>query len=466
MIPVASIAPSRSLPTWRLVAWLLGWASILGCLPAAAEGLAPDETPVSVIQIPIELDLGPLFAAAETALPTQAGPWPGSERRHGFDVRYQAWRGPLQLAMRGPVLEARAHVRYRLQARKGLIGGLGLSASCGVDEPPRQALVGVLARLDWAPDWTLHPRFRVLPTRPLDACEVTLADIDVTPLIAGAFESRMESALRDGMKGLAPRLAGIRAEAERVWRSAQVPREVTPGLWLRARPVAVALGPLEGQGARLSTVLAVSARLTLGSEAGEPASATPLPYLMRYRPISPGLRFELGLELDYGAVSTALASRLVGSETAIEGRAVRIDGVRLFARGDDLVLEADLAGALAGRLSVMSRPGFDAESQSLTLENLDYVLDAEDPAVSMLAGMAYDAIRKRVHDTANALLAERTQAAWRSLAESLRAETAVGSADAIQADVSGLRLARLTIIPRETGLAITGEATGTLRMSR
>jgi hypothetical protein len=304
---------------------------------------------------------------------------------------------------------------------------------------------------------------------PLDPCEVTVADIDVTPLVSGAFESRLESALREGMQGLAPRLAGLRAEAERVWRAAQSPRELAPGLWLRARPVAVALGPLAGEGTRMSTVLAVAARLelyTAGGEAGPTAPLAPLPPLMRYRPMSPGLRFELGLDLDYDALSKALGARLVGSATEVEGRQVRIDGVRLSARGEDLVLEAELSGALAGRLRVMSRPGFDPETQSLTLGNLDYVFDAEDPAVAVLAGLFYDAIRKRIHETANALLAERTREAWTALGATLGGEIAGAAPAGIAPDLSGLRLERLSITPGDRGLGITGEASGVLRLGR
>jgi hypothetical protein len=53
------------------------------------------------------------------------------------------------------------------------LGTLDLESSCG-DEPPRQAIIGVQIR------WTgaglmLRPAFRVMPTRFLDGCEMTIA---------------------------------------------------------------------------------------------------------------------------------------------------------------------------------------------------------------------------------------------------------------------------------------------------
>ena len=271
-------------------------AACVGLALLAPAALAAAEVPISVVQFPVAIDLTGLFAKADAALPTQAGQWPRWESWHGLEIRYQAWRGVLALAMRGPVILAQAHVRYRLQARKGLIGALALSAGCGVDEPPRQALVGVMARLDWTPDWLLHPRFRVLPTRPLDPCELTLADIDVSPLVGRAFESRLETALGDALSGLAPRLAAMRAEAARAWLGIQTPRELAPGLWLHVQPLGVALAPPRGAEARLETSLWIAARLTLSADASPAGPPVPLPPLVPYRPLEPGLRFALSLE--------------------------------------------------------------------------------------------------------------------------------------------------------------------------
>ena len=72
------------------------------------------------------------------------------------------------MVLAGDLLQVEAHVRYWVQGRKKILGGLDLEAGCGVDEPPRQAIIGVLVQLGWGPDWTLRPRFRVLPTRFID----------------------------------------------------------------------------------------------------------------------------------------------------------------------------------------------------------------------------------------------------------------------------------------------------------
>jgi hypothetical protein len=351
-------------------------------------------------------------------------------------------------------------VRYRLQARKELIGGLGLSAGCGVDEPPRQALIGAMARLDWAPDWSLHPRARVLPTRPLDPCELTLANIDVSPLVGRAFESRLETALGEALRGVAPRLAAIREEAARAWLGLQTPRELTPGLWLHVQPLGIALAPPQGAEARLETSLWIAARLTLSGDAPPAGPPVPLPPLLPYRPLEPGLRFALSLDLDYADLSTAFAGRLAGQGFEIQDRVARLDSLALRARGEDLVLEVGLAGDLAGRLTLMGRPGFDPATGSLTLEDLDYVFDTEDAEIAFAANLFYDAIRDRIEETANKLLAERTG----DLGAALNAALAGALPPAVRADLSGLRLVALKFTVGETGLGIAGSAEGVLRL--
>jgi len=435
----------------------------VGLVLSCTSGSSADGTgaaPVSTIQVPLDLDLGPLFQAAETSLPTQTGHWPGWRDWHGFDTRYRAWRGPLLLTMQGEVLQAQAHVRYQLEVRKDLIGGLGLSTGCGVDEPPRQALIGLLARLDWGPDWSLWPRFQVLPTRFLDRCEVTVAEIDVSPLVGRVFEERIESSLKEAMGTLVPRLHRMRGEAARLWQALQTPRELMPGLWLRVEPLGLALAPPQGTGSRVQIAVWLALRATLSADAGTPRAPIPLPPLVPYRPAQPGLNLALRLQFDYPQVSAVLRERLAGQTLTLEGRRVSLSGLELGAKGEDLVLEAKLTGDVAGRLSLMARPAFDPIAQTLRLEQLDYVFDAADSDQGLIAGLFYDRIRARIESEANALLAERT----RGLREALGTTLSKELPPELAPDLSALRVSDLEIAVRGTGLELTGTVAGPLRL--
>ncbi|MGE5155161.1 MAG: DUF4403 family protein [Bdellovibrio bacteriovorus] len=441
---------------WHLVA-----AACLAFLwGGGSPALGVEAGPVSIVQVPLELDLAPLFKAAESALPTQIGSWPGWRDWHGIDTRYRAWRGPLQLSMQGETLQAQAHVRYQLQARKSLIGRLGLSVGCGVDEPPRQAMIGLLARLDWGPDWSLQPRFQVLPTRFLDRCEVTLADIDVSPLVGRVFEERIESSLREAMATLGPRLQGLRGEAARLWQALQTPRELAPGLWLRIEPLGFALAPPQGAGSRVQTAAWLAFRAAIASQGGPVGYPRPLPPLVPYRPAKPGLELALGLELDYGRLSAVLGERLAGETFVLEGREARLEGLELGAKGEDLRLVARVSGDIAGRLTLLARPGFDPAAGTLRLEDLGFIFDAADPDQGLIAGLFHERIRERIESEANRLLAQRS----RGLMDALQARLAADLPPALAPDLSGLQVKTLRLGVRETGLDLNGSVAGPLRL--
>lgn len=130
------------------------------------------------LTIPVELDLSPVFSAADRLVSRQTGS-PHWDEWHGVKVRYQTWRGPLAIAMHGELMLIQADVRYRAEGRKDLIGSLAVRTGWGIDEPPRQALIGVAIRRSLAPDWTLRPAFKAMPTRFIDRCEITALDLDV-----------------------------------------------------------------------------------------------------------------------------------------------------------------------------------------------------------------------------------------------------------------------------------------------
>ncbi len=425
---------------------------------------APPGAP-SLIEVPIRIDLAPLFRAVDERLPREAGHWRAWEDWHGIMTRYRAWRGPLTLSLSGDLLQAQAHVRYWARARKDVIGGLGLDTGCGVDEPPRQALIGMVARLAFAPDWTLRPSLRVLPPRFLDACEVTVLGIDVTPILGDVFTDRLEATLQDGMAELGPRLMGLRGQAARLWAALQEPMPLAPDVWLTARPLAVALAPPQGQGARLDTALGLALDLAVHSGPQPAVGNLPLAPLQAFLPRGDGVHFDLPLALDYPTLGQALSRQLTGKTVAVEGRTVEIRRLELGAKDADLVVTVHLAGAAPGVLTLMGRPGWKAETGSLHLADLGFVFDAEDPDQALAAGVFYERIRDALDQAANALLGEHTGDVRVALEAALGRVLARAELNGVRLDLSGVTLRDLRLEVGTAGLRVIGAAGGQVRVS-
>jgi hypothetical protein len=459
-----SIRPPRPgvrLTTARPLALLGAAALAAGTAAAPAPNAATAALPaVSLLQVPLSFSLQPLFAEMERQVPLQAGNWPRWQRRLGIETRYRGWRGKLAAGLSGDILRVQAHVRYQVQARARL-AGLALDTSCGVDEPPRQALIGLQARLGWGADWGLRPQFRLLPTRFLDRCELTAADIDVTPLVEQAFQARMRDSLDRAMEALTPELARLRSRAQTLWTRLNRPIPVADGGWILLHPVGVALSPLSGRGTRGSLQLVVALRPQLRLGPPPPLAVPPLPPLQQAYPGSPGLRFRLGLRLDYAALGQHLAEALRGRELEVKGHRFDIRSVTLSGKGRELHAALDLGGKAAGRAELWAEAGFDPTEQTLRLKTLDYVLHPDDPDVYGMSLMFYQQIRDALLDAANGLLRRQLELARTRLRQALAELLPEG----LDADLGTLRLERLDIELDPDGMRLDGEAGGSATLT-
>ena len=288
---------SKILPPLALLLWL----TAAGAQPVA--GNRQPESPVSFIDIPLRLSLEPLSGAADRMLPYQAGTWRTWKDWHGIESQYRAWRGPLSITVSGDVLWVQAHIRYWIRAQKKLLGAVTLRGSCGVDEAPRQALIGMQVLLEWGPDWTLRPRFRLLPTRFIDRCEMTIANIDVTPVVEAEFRKQMQDSLRAALKTLAPGVDAIQRQAQQSWSLLQEPVELGQDNWLLLRPSSVALSRISGRDKYIDARLAMTLQPVLVTGSEPAVNPVPLPPLGQYSPRSAGLNLHLDVNLDFATLN-------------------------------------------------------------------------------------------------------------------------------------------------------------------
>ncbi len=435
---------------------LLTLLGLLLNLPPALHAAQKPPAP-SLLEIPFQVPLDDMLSQVEELVPQQTGHWRGWQRRHGVDTQYRAWRGRLGHELRGDTLTLYAHVRYWVRARKSLLG-VGLSGDCGIDEPPRQAMIAVQMRFLWNPDWTLHPRFRILPTRFLDRCEMTIADIDVTPVVEQAFRDRMQQSLRQAMETMAPAMARVRSEAERVWKHLQQPLPLGERAWLSLEPLGMSLAPLQ--------LANTHARFTLGvllnptSHLGRPPALTPrpLPALIPFRPAPEGLRFRINLALDYGLLGEALTQALQGRKLELQERRVEVVSASVTGKAQELNIKLQLGGEAEGTAEIWSALAFDPENGTLRFEELNFIFEPKDDDLYLTANLFHERIRQTLQALANEWLTDTTGQLNRRLREALEQIAPDGSRLSMEA----LRLTRLDLDFTDTGLALSGIARGSV----
>lgn len=424
--------------------------ALCAVFPLAAQPSNP-----SVVEIPFQIPMQRLYDEAEKQVPRQTGHWHRWQRRHGVDNKYRAWRGPLTMNFNGDVLTVQAHVRYWVQARKSLFGVV-LNGDCGVDEAPRQAVIGLQMRFAWNPDWTLSPQFRVLPTRFLDRCEMTVADIDVTPLIGETFQQQMRENLRLALARLRPDMLAIRDKAAAAWEALKQPLDLGGGNWLALHPQAAALSPLYGRDGHANVQLALVLRpqLTWGEQPGN--GRVPLPYLQPVFPRGDGLRFDLAVDFDYSQLSEQVSSYLRSRSFQVKDYGFGIAAVELYGREGELNAKLTLTGGAEGAAEIWGAVGFDADTQALTIAELDFVFEPLNGDLYAVAGMFYETIRQAMTDAANDMLARETA----RLRERLVVTLARAVPKASVVNLERIRLDTVKLVFGENGLRLEGVAAG------
>ena len=410
----------------------------------------------SIVEIPVRISLDRLFEVAEQQMPLQAGNWRDWQKTYGIKTKYRAWRGPLYFTMQGELLLVQAHVRYWIKAQKKVLGALNLKSSCGVNEPPRQAVIGVQIRLGWGPDWMLRPGFRVVPSRFLDRCEMTIADIDVTPLIAKEFQKQLKEKMRTALMTLDPRLNAIRQQAEQSWFLLQEPVQLWADNWLLLNPMGIALSPLAGHGDRVDAHLAVLMvpKMVTGSEPAP--QQRPLPPLLRFYPRSTGLNLRLAVELNYADLNRAMTEQLSGASIDIGGHQAGIEALELGGQGQEIRVNAKLSGDAAGTVMIKANMIFTAEKQQFQLENLEYSYTPEDPLLEPQASLFYGYIRKVLEAAANQQLQQRMNQ-WK---EQLLTVFDKITPKYARLDLTSLQLRQVRLSMAEDAVRLNGLASG------
>jgi hypothetical protein len=436
---------------------------LLGLTCAGAQSVAGDKqpiSPISTIVIPVQLSLDPLTKAAEKTLPQQAGNWSTWKDWHGIKSQYRAWRGPLSITVSGDVLLVQAHIRYWIRARKKVLGAINLKGSCGINEPPRQALIGMQVRLGWGPDWTVRPEFRILPTRFLDRCEMTIANIDVTALVEKEFRKQMQQSLRTALRALAPRMNALQKQAQRTWLLLQEPVELGPDNWLMFRPAGVALSDITGRGKHIDAHLAVALQPALVTGTAPTVKPVPLPPLERYYPRSSGLNMQLSVNLDFASLNQRLSDTLAGQSFDINGQQAGIKKFVLAGSDQEIRARGELLGELAGSIELRAKLVYTAEKRKLELQDLTFNYDAKNATMTLLMEAFHEHIRQALEGAANQALAQYLEL----LSERLKTVLEKIIPANVLLDMSALQLRSLQIHIVQQTIRLDGVATGSARL--
>lgn len=414
----------------------------------------------SSIEVPVQIPLKPWAEKIEQLTPLQAGHWRSWKRKHGVEAKYRAWRGPLSVQAEGDSILMQAHVRYWLKGRTRIPGPFDISASCGVKEAPRQAIIGVRVKFEWLSDWTLQPRVQVLPTRFLDSCQITALNIDVTPIIGEMFNLELNKSIRKSLGELDDDLKKIRQQAARLWKQVNNPIGLANNSWLSLHPTDIAAAPFFGYQDQVLTYIKVSLQPQLVHGVKPETDNIPLPPLESFFPGDNLLTFNFSMPLDYQQISQQLSQILGVHLFSIKDNSFAITAVKLEAEDSLLTASLSLSGAAAGKTTISGRLMTTTPPDWLMLESLDYSFQPEDLHLKILANLFHEKIRQELEKAANTLLRQKTESSKVELQKFF--QSALSEQIKIQFD--NMQLTAVKINLHSSGLVLTGVINGKVRL--
>jgi hypothetical protein len=345
----------------------------------------PLTQPISVVPVPVTLNLQTLLDQVQDALPKELdadGAWTPIER--GINVKYRVWRSAPAISVAGNSISVDLDINYRFEAgirvrNGGIVGGYSIHhlASCGSNEQPAQAHVKVTYVVNWRQDyhlavggnWFIH----------YTPCNLTADNISGIRFVRPQVEPR----IADAAAKLQTLIANIdfRELATGPWAAMQGPihtNSMDRDLYIR--PIGISASPPDGAGTvfketfvLLASVFEYEPPVTSGGTPPAdpfPPSVPPPTMGVLASPGSGEFRL-LTLERLPFSQATALAKqRLDGSPVDILNKHSTITVISVAGRGPLAYLELRLDGGLQGTIFLTGQMAYDATTNTFYIHSL------------------------------------------------------------------------------------------------
>ncbi len=397
--------------------------------PPAPEKLSTVESPIvgttdSVISVPVQLDLSHFLQAIndQKMIPKKFDHW-GSFIKHpkGVEYKYYAERddfsiersGSQQMGGAGPgvsngglslkdwwkgidlsgsSLFVSAPLRYKIGLHPhSQIGDAPAQCGDGSEWPKQATLKGSIA-MAMMPNYGVSASLRDVTVNPIDLCRISIADMDVYPVVNAKLSDHVKGGLSKAVSQL--NALTVRSHAEDVWSALRNPIQLEPDVWLLLNIDKVKHGGFSGDGHVVNDTLQITANPVIVYGAEPSATPITLPQI-ETEPASPEFRGVADVQggysgkrsasnrfhvlsdtqVDYSTLSKSLSNRLRGKRVVNKGNFIQMKGATISGLGgNQVLLRVDFTGDAHGHVYLIGKPEINAMTQTVFLSGLRYDL--------------------------------------------------------------------------------------------
>ena len=339
-----------------------------------------DSLPESEINIPIQVNLKPIYNMAEKTVDTvfTSPNWPNGWVQDACDTRYKYTfrRGPLQMKTAGTNLLLGFTGYYKIiGSTRVCVNGTALSpwtpsCRCGYDEGERRVNVSFQNSVFISPDLKAKLLIKRLEPQAIDKCNVCFWGQDITADVINGLKEELDAAKTDMERNFG--LFDLRPKFQQVWDQLNKVYNLYGLGWLQINPLKIRINNLFARNDSLTIYIGLAAKPLISLERPQ-EHLTVAPNISDFSDRT-GFNIFLDAVLNYDSLSTIVSSQLKDKRFDLaSSKYIIIKDCMLYGMdNENLVIKVSFEGSEKGIFYLTGKPAYDATTKIIELRDLDF----------------------------------------------------------------------------------------------
>jgi hypothetical protein len=342
-----------------------------------------DSLPESEMNVPIQVNLKPLYRLAEKNVdtvftsPNWPDDWitPDCANRYKYHFR----RGPLQITASGNSMNIGFTGYYKIiGSTRACIGGTVLSpwtppCRCGFDEDERRVRVDFTNSITLLPDYKIKLTIKRQEPQPLDKCTVCFFGADITGQVMSGLKDELDLAKKAMENSLG--VVDMKPQVQHIWNRLSAPYNIYNLGWLQINPQKIKVNSLFARNDTLNIFLGMTARPLIRFE--KPQELLTLVPNLDNSIARPGFTIFLDAVLNYDSLNNILNSQIKGKQFDFEKgktkKNIVVQDCRIYGSGNEkLIIKMSFSGSNEGIAWFTGRPHYDENSRMIEIREIDF----------------------------------------------------------------------------------------------
>jgi hypothetical protein len=343
-----------------------------------------DSLPSSEINVPIQINLKPVYTMAEKSVDTMftSPGYPDGWVQQGCDTRfkYVFRRSKLQMKATGMSLNLGFTGYYKIiGASRVCVSGTAISpwtpaCRCGFgSENERRVNVSFTNTVGIQQDFKVKLSINRNEPQPLDKCEVCFWGQDITKQVMKGLTTELDAAKKDLEKNYGT--VDMKPRFQQVWNQLNKVYNIYGLGWLKINPQKIRINNLFALNDSLNIFLGLSAKPVISFE--KPVEQTSvIPNLGSFSRQS-GFSIFLDAVLSYDSLSTIMNQNLAGKQFDFKKAFIKkkfiIDECKVYGGGfEKMIIKINFSGTNNGVVYLVGKPVYDKEKKTIEIADIDF----------------------------------------------------------------------------------------------